>query len=76
MFNVLQPKAIRIKFALAEDSEIKTKSCRESFILSGASLSCTATVVLMSAATVALIILVPNIYDFYRYCDRYCYRLI
>ena len=33
-FNVLRPKAIRIKFALAEDSEIKTKSCRESFILS------------------------------------------
>ena len=27
-------KAIRNKFALAEDSESKTKSCRESFILS------------------------------------------
>jgi len=33
-FYILRPEAIRIKFALAEDSECKTKSCRESFIFS------------------------------------------
>ena len=33
-FYVLRPEAIRIKFALAEDSESKTKWCRELFIFS------------------------------------------
>ena len=37
-FYVLRPEAIRIKFALAEDSERKTKSCRESFIFSNKSI--------------------------------------